>query len=97
MAKIRWRSGHGFRRGLVGDLLEAGNDMDLALKAIGDRDLRMAKHYAIKRNERIEAALSARASRIEGATKVQPSGLNDDAALREAETRQVVTLSTVEG
>lgn len=68
--KIKWRGGHGFRRGLVGDLLASGNDMDLALKAIGDNDPRMARHYAVKRNERIEAALAARAdSFAEGATK----------------------------
>lgn len=71
--KVKWRSGHGFRRGLVGDLLEAGNDMDLALKAIGDSDPRMAKVYAVKRNERIERALTARAKSFESATQVQPN------------------------
>ncbi|MCO4101089.1 MAG: tyrosine-type recombinase/integrase [Gemmatimonas sp.] len=79
IAKVRYRAGHGFRRGLVGDLLEAGNDMDLALKAIGDRDLRMAKHYAVKRNDRIEKALAARADGFAGVTKGQPAPENANA------------------
>lgn len=77
--KVKFRAGHGFRRGLVGDLLEAGNDMDLALKAIGDRDIRMAKHYAVKRNDRIEKALAARADAITGVTKGQPTPENANA------------------
>jgi integrase len=78
ITKVKYRAGHGFRRGLVGDLLEAGNDMDLALKAIGDRDLRMAKHYAVKRNDRIEKALAARADGFAGVTKGQPTPENDE-------------------
>lgn len=74
IAKIKYRAGHGFRRGLVGDLLEAGNDMDLALKAIGDKDPRMARHYAVKRNERIERALATRAASFDDATEGQTKG-----------------------
>ena len=89
---IKWRAGHGFRRGLVGDLLEAGNDMELALKAIGDRDLSMAKHYAIKRNDRIDRALAARVDRFnEGATKVQPSRKTAPKAKAPARTDASVT------
>jgi integrase len=71
--KVKWRAGHGFRRGLVGDLLAAGNDMDLALKAIGDSDPRMAKSYAVRRNERIDRALADRVATFTSATNVQSS------------------------
>lgn len=89
---IPLRAGHGFRRGLVGDLLEAGNDMDLALKAIGDRDLRMAKHYAIKRNSRIDKALTERAASFdEGGTKVGRPPKNDESGHPAEGDRSTVT------
>lgn len=91
ISPIALRAGHGFRRGLVGDLLEAGNDMDLALKAIGDRDLRMAKHYAIKRNSRIDKALTARAESFTGATKGGPTPKNDESGHPSEGDRSVVT------
>ncbi len=91
---IKYRAGHGFRRGLVGDLLEAGNDMDLALKSIGDRDPRMAKHYAIKRDERIERALAAREASFAGATKVGPTPENDAADHPVTDDRQPATSDT---
>lgn len=93
IAKVRFRAGHGFRRGLVGDLLADGADIELALKAIGDRDVRMAQHYAVKRNSRIEAALGARAARIEGATKGRPTPENSEAAPPGEETRRPATPS----
>lgn len=89
--KVKFRAGHGFRRGLVGDLLEAGNDMDLALKAIGDRDLRMAKHYAVKRNDRIEKALATRAEAWAGVTKGQPTPENDESGHPAEGDRSTVT------
>ena len=95
--KKRFRSGHGFRRGLVGDLLEAGNDMDLALKAIGDSDPRMAKVYAIKRDERIEKALSARADQLEGATNRQPAAVATTPKRSRAPRKSDVTHTTTEG
>jgi integrase len=88
---IALRAGHGFRRGLVGDLLEAGNDMDLALKAIGDRDLRMAKHYAIKRNSRIDKALTERAESFAGGTKGGRTSGNDESGHPSQGTRSTVT------
>lgn len=101
--KIKFRGGHGFRRGLVGDLLEAGNDMDLALKAIGDRDPRMAKHYAVKRNERIERALAARADTFDtapaapskGVTKGQPTPQNNETPASTPEAGAALNLITV--
>lgn len=72
---IRYRAGHGFRRGLVGDLADETGDVMLALQAIGDRDPRMAANYRIRRNDRIAGALQSRAERLagpEGATDVQP-------------------------
>lgn len=76
---IAWRAGHGFRRGLVGDLVDQTGDVTLALQAIGDRDLSMATHYRTKRNDRVDAAVQERAGRIVGATEVQPSPENDQA------------------
>lgn len=97
IAKVRWRAGHGFRRGLVGDLLAAGNDMDLALKAIGDSDPRMAKSYAVKRNERIDRALAQRVATFEVPTNVQPDA--DIAKIRtgRASRKKRVTPTTTEG
>lgn len=101
IAKLDYRAGHGFRRGLVGDLLAAGNDMELALKAIGDRDLRMAQHYAIKRNERINAALAAREQQLTridaGATKGQSAPENSTAPTSGEEADAAVTVVTTEG
>lgn len=69
---IDWRAGHGFRRGLVGDLVEDGFDIEMALQAIGDKDTRMARHYLIRRNDRIDQAIAQRAEILSlGATKVQ--------------------------
>jgi site-specific recombinase XerD len=82
---IKFRAGHGFRRGLVGDLLESGVAIDLALQAIGDKDLRMHKHYAIKRDERVTESINTRAQLLQSegvaataatktATNLQPAG-----------------------
>lgn len=61
---IRWRAGHGFRRGLVGDLVDATGDVTLALQAIGDRDLSMATHYRVRRHDKVDAAIQDRAARL---------------------------------
>ena len=61
--KIAGRAGHGFRRGLVGDLAEATGDTGLALQAIGD-SLSMAPRYRVRRSERIRSLLSDRITRI---------------------------------
>lgn len=84
--QVKWRAGHGFRRGLVGDLADETGDVAFALQAIGDRDLRMAQHYRTRRDDRIAEAVEARAGRLipeeaaNGATKVQPDAENDEAA-----------------
>lgn len=61
---IKWRAGHGFRRGLVGDLIQSTGDATLALQAIGDRDLSMLAHYNAKRRDRVDAAVQERAGRL---------------------------------
>jgi integrase len=98
---VRFRAGHGFRRGLVGDLLANGVDIELALKAIGDRDIRMARNYAIKRNERISQALSDRAQLLqpthEPATNLQQRPETTTAAASVRTRRRAVTTSTIEG
>lgn len=84
---IKWRAGHGFRRGLVGDLVDTTGDVTLALQAVGDRDLSMAKHYRLRRNDKVDAAVQERAGRLvpsgsgqsESATNVQPTPENDRA------------------
>lgn len=74
---VRWRAGHGFRRGLVGDLVDETGDVTLALQAIGDRDLSMATHYRVRRHDKVDAAIQRRAKGFglggadEGATEVQ--------------------------
>lgn len=62
--QVKWRAGHGFRRGLVGDLAEQTGDVAFALQAIGDRDLRMAAHYRLRRDDRVAGAVKARAERL---------------------------------
>lgn len=85
--RVKWRAGHGFRRGLMGDLADETGDVAFALQAIGDRDLRMAQHYRVRRDDRVDAAVRQRAERLfgheeapNGATKVQPEPENDEAA-----------------
>lgn len=63
---VKWRAGHGFRRGLVGDLAEQTGDVQFALQAIGDRDVRMAMTYRTRRNDKVDAAVRERAGRITG-------------------------------
>jgi len=71
---IRWRAGHGFRRGLMGDLTESTGDVTLALQAIGDRDLSMANSYRVRRNDRVDDAVRGRADRLfpESAESAEP-------------------------
>ena len=92
---VRFRATHGFRRGLVGDLAEETGDVQLALQAIGDKDIRMAQRYRNRRPRRIDALVKGRAERLIGelpgvgagglsetksATEVQFSGENDEPA-----------------
>ena len=87
VATIPWRAGHGFRRGLMGDLADETGDVAFALQAIGDRDLRMAQHYRVRRDDRVDEAVRSRADRLlpserppKRATDVQPSPENGEAA-----------------
>jgi integrase len=57
------RAGHGFRRGLVGDLADATGDVGLALQAIGD-SLAMAPRYRVRRDDRIRNLLSDRLAQM---------------------------------
>lgn len=60
---LKGRAGHGFRRMLVGDLADATGDVGLALQAIGD-SLAMAKHYRVRRDDRIRDLLGDRIARM---------------------------------
>lgn len=98
--KIRYRAGHGFRRGLVGDLADASGDIHAALLAIGDRDVRMAQHYRVRRSDKTRQMLGDRLdgmgqnvpkelrSSAEGATDVQPTPINEDTAPSEAVAKE---------
>lgn len=90
---IKWRAGHGFRRGLVGDLVDQTGDVTLALQAIRDKDLSMASHYRVRRNDKVDAAVQERAGRlIPTATNVQRDARNDESAPKGAP----VTPTTIE-
>jgi integrase len=84
---IKWRAGHGFRRGLVGDLIDATGDPTLALQAIGDRDIGMLRHYHAKRQPKIDAAIQGRAGKLVGATQVQ----SDEKDAPNSPTNQTLT------
>lgn len=88
---VKWRAGHGFRRGLVGDLIDATGDPTLALQAIGDRDIAMLRHYHAKRQPKIDAAIQDRAGKLTGATKVQP---NDESEQDQPTTPTATTATT---
>ncbi len=92
---IKWRAGHGFRRGLVGDLIDQTGDPTLALQAIGDRDLSMLQHYQSKRRDKVDGAVQQRAGRLvpgtQGATKVQPEAEKDEAAISGGSVTPIIT------
>jgi integrase len=54
------RAGHGFRRMVVGDLATATGNVMLALRAVGDQDARMAKHYLKDRDDELRRAFRVR-------------------------------------
>lgn len=60
----KWRAGHGFRRGLVGDLIDETGDPTLALQAIRDRDPRMLQNYRVRRNDKVDSAVQKRAEKL---------------------------------
>ena len=71
---IKGRAGHGLRRGLVGDLADESGDVMLALQAIGDRDVRMASRYRVRRNDKVDAAVKGRADRLFPENTLQENG-----------------------
>lgn len=78
------RAGHGFRRMLVGDLADATGDLAFALQAIGD-SFAMAKHYRVKRDDRIRDLLAARIARM--VPEGTPEGATESATAPEFEGR----------
>lgn len=91
--QVKWRAGHGFRRGLVGDLVDQTGDVTLALAAVRDRDLTMASFYRVRRNDKVDDAVQKRANTLlpESATKVQPTARNDEAAQQDGSVTPTVT------
>ena len=75
---VKWRAGHGFRRGLVGDFADETGDIMLALQAIGDRDPSMAIRYRVKRRDRIDQLVQGRAARLVG--QMAPSSAPTESA-----------------
>jgi integrase len=51
-----YRAMHGFRRAVAGDVAHATRDAKLALDYIGDVDLKMARNYLKRRDERLDVA-----------------------------------------
>jgi len=51
-----FRAGHGGRRMVMGNVLDATGDLMTAMNYIGDTDLKQAKSYDRRRQERIEKA-----------------------------------------
>ena len=56
---IKNRGPHGLRRLLAGDVHAATGNAVLAMRSIGDTDIRMANRYILDREEEIEAAFDA--------------------------------------
>lgn len=74
---IKYRAGHGFRRGVVGDVATETGDVALALQAVGDRDIRQAQAYRVRRLDQMRALFARRGEQItertpQRATDVQP-------------------------
>jgi integrase len=61
---VRYRATHGFRRGLVGDLIDDTGDATLAIQAIGDLDMRMLEKYRVRRKDKVATAIQTRANRL---------------------------------
>jgi hypothetical protein len=63
---IKFRAGHGFRRGLVGDVAEQTGDSMFALHVVGDKSVQMLKHYRNRRDPQVNAAIQGRAASVLG-------------------------------
>lgn len=58
VAKLRWRAGHGFRRMLATDVHELTGDPILAMRSIGDTDIRQAETYIKTRDGSVAKAFA---------------------------------------
>ena len=56
---IRNRGAHGFRRMIAGDLVDATGSNAHAMEAIGDRSVKMAETYVLRRRGRKAQAMKA--------------------------------------
>lgn len=54
-----YRAAHGFRKMVVGNVIEATGDRMLGLEYVGDTDVKMLKHYDKRTDERIARASAA--------------------------------------
>lgn len=54
-----YRGAHGFRKMVVGNVIEATGDRMLGLEYVGDRDPGMLRHYDMRNQERIDKASAA--------------------------------------
>jgi integrase len=55
----KYRGAHGFRKMVVGNVIEATGDRMLGLEFVGDTDVKMLKHYDKRSQERIDRASAA--------------------------------------
>jgi integrase len=77
---IKYRAAHGFRRGVVGDLIDKYGSEKLAAEWIGDKDVRVVKDsYVMEREDRMrkvaEGMNSNAIKRNEPAEDGEPSGV----------------------
>ena len=56
---VRNRGAHGFRRMVAGDLVDATGSAQMAMEAIGDRSVKMAETYVMRRRGRKAQAMKA--------------------------------------
>ena len=70
--KIKGRSAHGLRRMLAGDVAEATGNAVLAMRSIGDTDVRMANRYLKNRDDEMRGAFGLLDSPSEENAKASP-------------------------
>lgn len=89
--KIKGRAGHGLRRMLAGDVAAATGNALLALRSIGDRDVRMADRYVQGRDDEMRGAFGMLDKAPEGIAK---AGRKRDEGKAEGATDSPVTPAT---
>ncbi|HET7552229.1 MAG TPA: site-specific integrase [Gemmatimonadaceae bacterium] len=75
---IKGRGPHGLRRLLAGDVHAATGNAVLAMRSIGDTDIRMANRYILERDEEVRAAFDAVDKRRNGATAIDTGEVSDE-------------------